>query len=260
MSSFALPHQFSSYVSEQLKFYVYVLRDPRDGEVFYVGKGVGNRVFAHAQAALVANADTQVSLKLDRIRAIHEAGHAVRTEILRFGLTSREAYEVEAVAIQLLQQPPKAELTNLVSGHHVGARGWMSTAEAISVFEAPPAPDITEPVLMIKPSQGWYPGMSDEELFEVTHGWWKLSRTRAVGAKYVLSVSRGVVRAVYAPAEWRAQGPGDRGFEEGSAGGSTRWGFSGASATGAFAAGVLGTDVTRYFAQGAQNPVAYLNC
>ncbi len=42
---------FSPYVSEQLQSYVYVLRDPRDDVVFYVGKGVGNRVFAHTQAA-----------------------------------------------------------------------------------------------------------------------------------------------------------------------------------------------------------------
>lgn len=37
----------SPYVAEQLGWYVYLLRDPRDAEVFYVGKGRGNRVFAH---------------------------------------------------------------------------------------------------------------------------------------------------------------------------------------------------------------------
>jgi hypothetical protein len=33
---------FSLYVQEQLKSYVYLLVDPRNGELFYVGKGVGN--------------------------------------------------------------------------------------------------------------------------------------------------------------------------------------------------------------------------
>ncbi len=251
---------FSPYVSEQLQSYVYVLRDPRDDVVFYVGKGVGNRVFDHAHAALAEDAETQVSLKLDRIRAIHDVGLTVRTEILRFGMTSREAYEVEAVAIQLLDAQPRADLTNIVSGHHVEARGWMSTADAVSVFEAPPAPDITEPVLLIRPTQLWYPGMSDEDLFEVTHGWWVLNPNRAKSAEYVLSVSRGVVRAVYRPEKWRAQEMGDRGYTDGTS--KPRWGFLGlpTSVHDDFAKSVLGTDVTAYFAKGAQNSVRYLNC
>lgn len=32
---------FTPYVSEQLKAYVYLLIDQRDGEVFYVGEGNG---------------------------------------------------------------------------------------------------------------------------------------------------------------------------------------------------------------------------
>lgn len=260
MSASGQAQQFSPYVTEQMGFYVYLLRDPRDSVVFYVGKGTGNRVFAHAQDALLADVDTQLSLKLDRIREIHDSGQSVRTEILRFGLTSREAYEVEAVAIQLLQDLPKAALTNLVSGHHVGARGWMSTADAVTVFEAPPAPDITEPVLMIRPTQLWYPGMSDDELFEVTHGWWVLNPARASSASHVLSVSRGVVRAVYRPDEWRAQKHGDRGFDPDNSGGKPRWGFSGALSPDAFAHAVTGTDVSRYFSKGAQNSVRYLNC
>ena len=44
--------QFSQKVQEELGYYVYCLVDPRDKRVFYVGKGVGNRVFAHANDAL----------------------------------------------------------------------------------------------------------------------------------------------------------------------------------------------------------------
>ena len=38
---------FPPEVSAELKTYVYRLIDPRNGETFYVGKGRGNRVFAH---------------------------------------------------------------------------------------------------------------------------------------------------------------------------------------------------------------------
>ncbi len=38
---------FPAGVAEKLKTYVYRLIDPRNGETFYVGKGQGDRVFAH---------------------------------------------------------------------------------------------------------------------------------------------------------------------------------------------------------------------
>ena len=39
--------QFSSEVISKLKYYVYLLSDPSNGEIFYVGKGKGNRAFSH---------------------------------------------------------------------------------------------------------------------------------------------------------------------------------------------------------------------
>ena len=47
-------NQFSDEVSKKLGYYVYRLIDPRNGDTFYVGKGIGNRIFAHA---LNASAD-----------------------------------------------------------------------------------------------------------------------------------------------------------------------------------------------------------
>ena len=39
--------QFSSEVISKLGYYVYLISDPSNGEIFYVGKGKGNRVFSH---------------------------------------------------------------------------------------------------------------------------------------------------------------------------------------------------------------------
>ena len=44
--------EFSPFVIEQIGWYVYALQDPRDQKIFYVGKGKGNRIFAHANAAI----------------------------------------------------------------------------------------------------------------------------------------------------------------------------------------------------------------
>ncbi len=55
--------------------YVHRLIDPRNGETFYVGKGQGNRVFAHIHEQVD---EGDPSNKLKRIRDIHLAGFEVR--------------------------------------------------------------------------------------------------------------------------------------------------------------------------------------
>ena len=58
---------FPPEVVEKLRSYVYRLIDPRNGETFYVGKGKGNRIFAHIRGELH---DADLSDKLKRIRDI----------------------------------------------------------------------------------------------------------------------------------------------------------------------------------------------
>jgi hypothetical protein len=246
-------HGFPDEVRERLAFYVYLLIDPRDSEIFYVGKGVNDRVFHHAAAAV--DDSGVMSAKLDRIRAIHADGHQVRHELLRFGLTEREAFQVEAAAIQLVGI---TDLTNEVAGHHVGIRGRMSTEVAISIFAAEPCPTIDEPVLLIRIPKLWHPAMTELDLLEATSGWWKLGPRRAK-ARYAFAVSKGVIREVYSidAASWREQAPGDRGFDPTSS--TIRWGFDGIPAGGAMSR-YRNTSVKHLFKPGAQSPTLYLNC
>ena len=142
---------FSAYVQERLGYYVYLLSDLSKKRIFYVGKGKGNRIFAHAKDALD---DEHESDKLERIREIRNSGHQVGHELLRFGLTEKTAFDVEASAIHILGLH---DLTNLVDGHHVSSTGRMSVDVAISLIDAPPADDITEPVLLIQDSKALVP-------------------------------------------------------------------------------------------------------
>ena len=243
---------FSDYVVEQLKAYVYLLIDPRDGQVFYVGKGNGNRVFDHAQDALTD--EESASDKLERIREIRLAGCEVRHELLRFGLVDRTALEVEAAAIQLLGLD---ELTNVVGGHHVWARGRMSADVAVSLFDAPSAPEIVERVILFRIPRLWSPEMSAEELFEATQGWWTLGERRS-GADYAFAVSRGVIREVYRIDSWRQRQPGDRDWEHDIGKSRKRWGFRGEVAE--ELAHYRNTGVRHLFKQGESSPFKYVNC
>jgi hypothetical protein len=82
-------------VQQKLGFYVYLYVDPRDDAVFYVGKGKGIRALSHLS-------DRSETEKARRIAELRKLGMEPSIEILRYGLTQKEALHVEAAAIELL--------------------------------------------------------------------------------------------------------------------------------------------------------------
>ncbi len=113
--------KFSKGVAEQLGYYVYRLVDPRNGETFYVGKGQGDRIFAHVNDALKQDSETSekydddsMSLKFEKIREITYEGLEVIHIIHRHGLDNDEiAYEVESAVMDCYPN-----LTNKAPGHN----------------------------------------------------------------------------------------------------------------------------------------------
>src|SRR5947207_8144915 len=89
---------FPAEVALRLKTYVYRLIDPRNGETFYVGKGKGNRVFAHIRLEQQLEGD-DLDNKVKRIRDIRLAGFEVAHVIHRHGMDDQTAFEVEAALI-----------------------------------------------------------------------------------------------------------------------------------------------------------------
>jgi hypothetical protein len=81
---------FPPEVGQELKTYVYRLIDPRNGETFYVGKGNGNRVFAHIRGEECLE-DDEINNELKRIRQIRLAGFEVAHVIHRHGMDEATA-------------------------------------------------------------------------------------------------------------------------------------------------------------------------
>ena len=96
---------FPSEVEQKLKTYVYRLIDPRNGETFYVGKGKGNRVFAHIRG-VEGLEDDEINNKLKRIRQIQLAGFEVAHVIHRHGMDDATAFEVEAALMDAYRGSP----------------------------------------------------------------------------------------------------------------------------------------------------------
>lgn len=237
--------EFSPAVIEKLGYYVYLLIDPETDRAFYVGKGTGNRIFAHLANALSAST---ASDKLDTIRAIQAKGSQIKHVIHRHGLTEKEAFEVEASLIEIIGLE---DLTNVVHGHHSDYRGRMSIPEIISRYDAPKI-EITEPAILITVNQLFERGIDDERLYEVTRGNWVVGEKRN-NAKFAFAVYHGIVRQVYEIQRWfpataRRQEQKTR----------ERWRFDGIVAQNL--QHYVGGSVEKYITPGAQNPIRYINC
>lgn len=105
--------------------YVYVLVDPRDGVVFYVGKGTNKRFAAHLaeyRAGIVVNA-----LKFARVGQIVAAGLRPKALCLCDGLTHTEAYDLEAAVIVKIG---RERLTNHQGGYQSEAMRALVAAKA----------------------------------------------------------------------------------------------------------------------------------
>ena len=108
-------NEFKPDAIKKLKYYVYALVTINNDqeEIFYIGKGKGNRVFSHFKEA---NKLKELPDKLTNKHNEILKGNA-KAYILRHGLTDEESLQYEAVLIDLLNAFGKRKLTNLVKGH-----------------------------------------------------------------------------------------------------------------------------------------------
>lgn len=263
------PQEFSTTVIEKLKHYVYILIDPEDGTPFYVGKGVGNRVFHHAQNVLDSASESDKILK---IKSIIDKGKQVKYVIARHGMKdSSIAFEVEAALIDFIGM---SSLTNIVSGHYSSDYGLQSVDEIIQRYEAPKIPlgTIKEPSVFIIINREYRRlcdecslrqlGNTEEELvnqdsyfnqklYEVTRSSWVIGAKRDK-AKYAFAICDGIVREIYEiDDKWKVEGElKKRG---------TRYEFIGHIANDwEKYSEYLGSNVKEYITKGSQNPILYV--
>ena len=230
-------------VATGIGHYVYALRDPRDGQVFYVGKGIGQRVLAHVREAL----GTGERAKLERIRSIEAAGLEVQHFIIRSGLASEsEALAVEQAVIDALDLAG-SPLTNLVKCHGHSAHGLSTLEDMVARYGAPPMPPVEASIVFVKINRGYRATFGPDDIYQQTRGHWRVSARSRAAVTHAAGVAHGVVRGVYRIGEWfPSEVPGD----------VDRWGFHGQAAP--ELAHIVGTHVRHLFkTDGQQNPVNY---
>ena len=194
--------EFKQSVKEALAYYVYALIDPRDNRIFYIGKGKENRVFQHAEAAIV---DKTCDLKLDTIRSIKSEGKEVIHYIIRHNLEEREALLVESTLIDMLTYSKfnhNNQLTNLIAGHHQWDEGIKSIDEINAIYDCSKI-DVKDGdnILLVNLNQSYNQTKAKGiykrfDIYESTRKYWKINRDKSGHINYVLGVYKGIVRCV----------------------------------------------------------------
>jgi len=216
----------SSEVADRIgPYYVYTLIDPSDGQVFYVGKGTGDRVSAHGRTAGLEPESGQ-SGKTTRIRSIRALGGEPMIDIIRHGISDEnEAFRIEAALIDCLPG-----LTNIAGGRGTGT-GRTTLDELMSRYGAEPLTrNVPAPALLVRltthwipkieevepgysrTGAGWHSRISPTELYDAVRGWWKVS-PRSIErhhVRHVVAVAGGVTRSLYEVEQWIGPRQNDR--------------------------------------------------
>lgn len=183
---------FSSEVIEKLGTYVYRLIDPRNGETFYIGKGKGNRVFAHVLGK-ISEEENDGDDKMQRIRAIRNAGFDVVHVIHRHGMSDEVAFEVEGALIDAFPG-----LSNLAGGAGNSEIGAMHAQQVIEKYAAPEAV-FEHRAILINVNRS---SLEESSLYEATRYAWVISKSKAARIEVVLAVIQGIIRDAFIPERW----------------------------------------------------------
>ena len=183
---------FTSDIIRKIKYYVYLLSDPISGEIFYVGKGKGNRVFSH----LKDNSDNQKSRK---IKDLKSKGLEPKIEFLVHGVDDEITIKkIEASIIDLIG---KNKLTNIVGGYESSDFGRMDLAQIRGKYSSQKA-EIKENVMLIKLSKTFRYNMDPRDLYDNTRGVWKVAEHRRKEVDYAFAVYDGIIQETYKILQW----------------------------------------------------------
>lgn len=228
VGDYVLPPRMAPGVREKLGVYVYALIDPRDRSIFYVGKGVGDRVYSHVWSAMGAaelvedgigsEAVAVKSAKNQRIRDIYQSGETVEHVMLRHRIepeatADKSAYAIEQTlidAFRLIEAPAgEAVLVNIAGGHTETEWGVIPLPELIRRYAATAAPEIELPFVVLIVNAALNPENSKEEIYEEGRGWWRAGPAiRNTADVPIFFVAADIVRAVYRASSWEQSGQG----------------------------------------------------
>ena len=213
---------FDNLTVSKLGFYVYALVNPITEKIFYIGKGIENRVFSHKLEVLENKSDLG-SLKKIEINEILQNNLDVKHIIIRHGLSEKEAFLLEATLIDY-HNFINNKLTNEVSGHNSGFYGIKSADELIRQYNAPKLEQLKHNAVIININRQYAKVKhSNNAIYEATKESWVMDKNKISQLEYALSEYQGIIIGVFKIHKWYAVKTEDNKINR-------RWGFNGEDA------------------------------
>ena len=187
--------KFSANTIKSLKYYVYGLKYPNsENDYFYIGKGLGNRVFSHVHQKIKKGIKDP---KFDIINSLRNVG-GPEIDIIRHGLNENEALLLEAALIDVFGVN---QITNKVKGIDSNKYGIMSIKNIEANYKGK---DFTLNISAVcfKINQAWHKDIKEEDLYNKIRGNWVLNIKRAKRAEYGIGIHNGVIRGIYKIDRW----------------------------------------------------------
>lgn len=233
--------EFSQSTIENIGYYVYCLIDSRDKTIFYIGKGCGNRVFAHEHETLEKE-------KNKRIYNIKKSGAIVEKYIIRHGLSEEEAFHLEAALIDIFSSDVwnERELLNIMEGHHCLNNGMKSVSEIEAYYcvEKITKEKIRNNCLIVNINSTYKP---HQDVYDATRKSWLLNDNKISSIELVICEYRGIFRAIYKPEKW---------YTEIDEKGRKRWLFEGKDVSDRYPEYM--NKFNAFKKRGARNPISYV--
>lgn len=240
---------FDNLTINKLGFYVYALLNPLTNKVFYIGKGVDNRVFSHKNEVL-ENKSNLTSLKSTEIKEILEKKLDIKHLIIRHGLTEKEAFLVEATLIDY-HNFLFEKLTNEVAGHQSGFYGIKTTDELIRQYNAPKLEQLFHNVIIININKRYLNVKnSNHSIYEATKESWVIREEKTKEIEYALAEYQGIIIGVFKVNKWYAVKTQDNKNNK-------RWGFDGEEASTEIKEIYFNKSIQHIKKKGAANPIRY---
>ena len=131
------------------------------------------------------------------IKELDDAGLSPQIDILSRELTEEQAFLVERSVIDALGVE---SLTNAVRGQ--GTEQGRESLREIIIREAAEEVDIQHPALLFRLNKSFRKNMREEEIYEITRGFWVIGAERRQKAQYAFGVFEGIVRGVFSIYAW----------------------------------------------------------
>lgn len=240
---------FDTVTCQKLGYYVYALVNPLTNKVFYIGKGIENRVFSHLESALDPSQNSE-SEKLQEIRQILQNGQSVKHYIVRHGLTEDQAFMIESTLIDFANYND-FNLKNEVRGHGSEYYGIKSTDEIIRQYNAPKLEQISDPVIIININRKYKLFKNSiVSIYDATRQAWVVSEQRRNSVRYALAEYQGIIVSVYQIDKWFSVQTSDNQK-------NNRWGFEGSEPPQEILDKYLNKSIAYAKKPGAANPIRF---